>query len=71
MEIYRFPPLTINRLVREAVFGYYLRKIEFPDLDKPFVELDPATMPWPASAMPIVIFARCVSEERVSVGKPV
>jgi hypothetical protein len=33
------------RLVREAVSGYYLRKIKFPDLDKPFVELDPATMP--------------------------
>ena len=50
MKIYRFPPLTINRLVREAVSGYYLRKIKFPDLDKPFVELDPATMPWPTFA---------------------
>ena len=50
MKIYYFPPITLNRLVGEAVFGFYLRRIKFPDPDRPFTALDPATMPWPASA---------------------
>ena len=50
MKIYHFPPITLNRLVGEAVFGFYLRRIKFPDPDRPFTALDPATMPWPAFA---------------------
>jgi hypothetical protein len=47
MKIYHFPALTLNRLVRESVSGFYLRKIKFPDADRPFTALNPATMPWP------------------------
>jgi predicted RNA-binding Zn-ribbon protein involved in translation (DUF1610 family) len=36
----------LNRLVRESVSGFYLRKIKFPDSDRPFAPLDPVTMPW-------------------------
>jgi hypothetical protein len=50
MKIYHFPPITLNRLVREAVSGFYLLRIKFPDPDRPFTALDPATMPWPAFA---------------------
>ena len=50
MKIYHFPPITLNRLVREAVSGFYLLRIKFPDPDRPFTTLDPATMPWPTSA---------------------
>ena len=50
MIIYHFPPLSLNRLVREAINGYRLRCLEFPDPERPFTRLDPATMPWPASA---------------------
>ena len=32
-------------LVRESVFGFYLRRIKFPDPDRPLAALDPATMP--------------------------
>ena len=35
MKIYHFPPITLNRLVRESVFGFYLRRIKFPDPDRP------------------------------------
>jgi hypothetical protein len=45
MKIYHFPALSLNRLVREAVSGFYLRRIKFPDPDRPFTALDPATMP--------------------------
>jgi hypothetical protein len=47
MKIYHFPPITLNRLVRESVSGFYLRRIKFPDSDRAFAELDPATMPLP------------------------
>ena len=47
MKIYHFPPITLNRLVREAVSGFYLLRIKFPDPDRPFTALDPATMPGP------------------------
>jgi hypothetical protein len=50
MKIYHFSPITLNRLVRESVSGFYLRRIKFPDPYRPFTALDPATMPWPASA---------------------
>ena len=36
MKIYRFPALSLNRLVRESVSGFYLRRIKFPDPDRPF-----------------------------------
>ena len=49
MKIYHFSPITLNRLVRESVSGFYLRRVKFPDPDSPFTALDPATMPWPAS----------------------
>ena len=49
MRIYHFPPLSLNRLVREAINGYCLRCLKFPDPDRAFTALDPATMPWPAS----------------------
>jgi hypothetical protein len=45
MKIYCFPPITLNRLVRDSVSAFYLRRIKFPDPDRPFTELDPATMP--------------------------
>ena len=45
MKVYHFPPITLNRLVREAVSGFYLLRIKFPDPDRPFTALDPATMP--------------------------
>jgi hypothetical protein len=45
MKIYHFPPITLNRLVCESVSGFYLRRIKFPDPDRPFTALDPATMP--------------------------
>jgi len=45
MKVYHFPPITLNRLVRESVSGFYLRRIKFPDSDRPFTALDPATMP--------------------------
>jgi hypothetical protein len=48
MKIYHFPPITLNRLVREAVSGFYLLRIKFPDPEHSFTGLDPATMPWPA-----------------------
>jgi hypothetical protein len=50
MKICHFPPIPLNRLVREAVSGFYLLRIKFPDPDHPFTALDPAAMPWPASA---------------------
>jgi len=50
MKIYHFPPITLNRLDREAVSGFYLRRIKFPDPNRPFTALNPATMPWRASA---------------------
>jgi hypothetical protein len=40
MKIYHFPPITLNRLVRESVSGFYLRRIKFPDPDRPFTALD-------------------------------
>jgi hypothetical protein len=36
MKIYHFPPIILNRLVRESVAGFYLRRIKFPDPDPPF-----------------------------------
>jgi hypothetical protein len=45
-----FSAYHLNRLVREAVSGFYLLRIKFPDPDRPFTALDPATMPWLASA---------------------
>jgi hypothetical protein len=56
MKIYHFPTLSLNRLVRESVSGFYLRRIKFPDPDRPFTALDPATMPWPASANTVTPF---------------
>jgi hypothetical protein len=50
MKIHHFPALSLNRLVREAVSSFYLQRIKFPDPDRPFTALDPATMFWPASA---------------------
>jgi len=50
MKIYHFPALSLDRLVRESVSGFYLRRIKFPDPDRLFTVLDPATLPWPASA---------------------
>jgi hypothetical protein len=50
MKIYHFLALSLNRLVRESVSGFYSRRIKYPDPDRPFTALDPATMPWPASA---------------------
>ena len=35
MRIYHFPPLSLNRLVREAINGYCLRCFKFPDPDRP------------------------------------
>ena len=35
MRIYHFPPLSLNRLVREAINGYCLRCLKFPDPDRP------------------------------------
>jgi hypothetical protein len=29
MKIYHFPPITLNRLVRESVSGFYLRRIDW------------------------------------------
>jgi hypothetical protein len=40
-----FSAYHLNRLVRESVFGFYLRRIKFPDPDRPLAALDPATMP--------------------------
>ena len=37
MRIFRIPPLTINRLVRESVSGFYLRRIKFLDAGRPFL----------------------------------
>jgi hypothetical protein len=45
MKICHFPPIPLNRLVRESVSGFYLRRIKFPDPDRPLAALDPATMP--------------------------
>ena len=50
MKIYRFPALSLNRLVRDSVSRFYSRRIKFLDPERPFTALDPATMPWPASA---------------------
>ena len=36
MKMYHFPPITLSRLVRESVSGFYLRRIKFPDPDRPF-----------------------------------
>ena len=36
MKIYHFSPVTLNRLVRESVSGFYLRRIKFPDPDRPY-----------------------------------
>ena len=47
MKIYHFPPITLNRLVGEAVFGFYLRRIKFPDPDRPFTALDRRRCPGP------------------------
>ena len=30
MKIYHFPPLSLNRLVREVINGYCLRCLNFP-----------------------------------------
>ena len=49
MKLYHFPALSLNRLVRDSVSGFYSRRIKFPDPERPFTALDPAT-PWPASA---------------------
>jgi hypothetical protein len=46
-KIYHFPPLTVNRLVREAIASHYLQLLKYPDLSKPFEKLDPKTMDWP------------------------
>ena len=31
MKIYHFPALSLDRLVRESVSGFYLRRFKFPD----------------------------------------
>ena len=36
MKIHHFPRITLNRLVREAVSDFYLRRIKFPDPDRRF-----------------------------------
>jgi hypothetical protein len=46
MKPYHFPAASINRLVREAIYGHYLKQLKFPDPAVPFEKLDPAAMPW-------------------------
>jgi hypothetical protein len=46
MKVYHFPSSSVNRLVREAIYGHYLRLLKYPDPSRPSSKLDPKTMPW-------------------------
>jgi hypothetical protein len=48
MKVYHFPAASINRLVRESIYGHYVQLLKYPDPSAPpFTALDAATMPWP------------------------
>jgi hypothetical protein len=46
VKLYHFQASSANRLIRESIYGHYLKLLKYPDPTQPFAKLDPKTIPW-------------------------